>query len=109
MGRCRAWRPVPLGWPAADEHIGHRPGQCRVCWKPCRHQVPAGVLVCPECAGLLASHPDPAVRLEILRLAGNQLDTGTLGRLALDGDPAVAAAARQFAPAVPAGLEWGDD
>lgn len=61
MARCRSWRYVDSG------HSGHRPGECRTCWRPCRdrltrEQVKAGVRRCDDCTEALLFCPDVAVR-----------------------------------------------
>ena len=86
MAGCRSWRPV-----LADGHDGrHRPGSCRVCWRPCFRRATPGQVRCRECAYALAEHPDPLVRVS---LVAEGAEPQVLWLLASDLDPMVRLAA----------------
>ena len=82
--RCRSWRPCV----GAVHAVGHRPGRCRVCWRPCRNPVRDGVTRCVDCWWALAEHPDPRVRLALS--AAPAIPAEVLELLATDLDPLVA-------------------
>lgn len=79
MARCRSWRPNPN----SHHPVGHRPGGCRTCWKPCLNPVGRGETRCEDCLYALADHHDPQVRqalleesppVEVLQLLSSDLD-----------------------------------
>ena len=81
---CRSWRPCV----GAVHAVGHLPGRCRVCWRPCRNPVRRGAARCADCWWALAEHPDPRVRLAVGAAPGVPMEV--LELLACDLDPLVA-------------------
>lgn len=69
MARCESWKPVVGTHPA-----GHLPGECRVCWKPCRAHVKKPAKRCEACTDALLYHPDYRVRKELATEAGQDPD-----------------------------------
>lgn len=90
MARCRSWRPTPSG--ATSPNVSE-PGRDRRDWKRCRNRVEQGRLRCSECAELLSSHPDVAVRRTLARESG--LAREVLEVLLADPDYLVAEYARE--------------
>lgn len=87
MARCKSWTPVP-GYAGEPEWP---PGVKSKAWRICLNRVEPGTSRCPDCASLLATHPDVRVRQALV--AEPDLDVSTLQLLLADSDPAVARAA----------------
>jgi len=60
---CRSWRPLAGATMSGRTAPGGRARQ----WRPCRNKVARGESRCPECATALLTHPNPQVRLALVR------------------------------------------
>ena len=83
MPRCRSWRPDGK----STHPVGHTPGKCRTCWRPCLAHVESGQIRCESCVTALADHHDPRVRLSLL---DESPPSDVIELLCTDLDPLVA-------------------
>lgn len=81
--RCRSWRPVAV----PGHSLGHEPGTCRVCWRPCFASTEGDQIRCSTCLDMLAQHPDATIRRHLAREADLPEDIAEL--LATDFDAIV--------------------
>lgn len=80
--RCRSWRPVQV---TVSGHETHGPGECRICWRPCRQRFGDddwSDVRCNECEVALARHLNPDIRMALV-MEGS-LRPATLELLATD-------------------------
>lgn len=87
MSRCHSWRPVE----GSGHPVGHAPGHCRKCWRPCFRRTGPGRVRCDECEDALANHPDEMVRRCLA--ADDDASDDVLELLATDLNPSVQRAA----------------
>lgn len=84
MARCKSWTPVP-GW---DGPIDWPPSPRSKAWRICLNPVAPGQTRCPDCASILATHPDIRVRRALVNEP--DLEQGTLQLLLADSEPDIA-------------------